>query len=151
MGNKAIGTETDPLVSVQYKILMSHKDFLDSLGEPASVYIRKLISAQISSHEVEISKLQEENRQLEAKLNINKAQIIELETTDQSKAVASQTREEVIGEALIRLKRSLDERNFPSMLKVNVELINKRLKGNGEPVTSDELKQLLSLEVECST
>jgi hypothetical protein len=126
MGNKPIGTETDPLVLVQYKILRSQKDFLDNLGGSSAASIRKLISAQMSGHEVEISKLQEENKQLEAKLNINKAKIIELDKTDQRKILASQTREELIREALVRLKSSLYDINFPSMLKVNVELINKR-------------------------
>jgi hypothetical protein len=45
MGNKPIGTETDPLVPVQHKILTSQKDFMDNLGESSSAFIRKLISA----------------------------------------------------------------------------------------------------------
>ncbi len=58
MGNKPVGTISDPLVLVQFKILKSQKEFLDSLGgRSASAFIRKLIDSQMDTHAAEITKL----------------------------------------------------------------------------------------------
>ncbi len=148
MGNKPIGTSSDPLVLVQFKILKSQKDFLDNLGDRvASGFIRKLIGAQMSGHEAEISKLKDEARQHEAHLNIIKAQISELEAVDQRKDAASQTREQLLEQAAWRIISGLHsikfkDRELMQIFKNNLEMINRTLGGNIEPVTSEELKTI---------
>ena len=147
MGNKPVGTKSDPLVLLQTKILKSQNDFLDKLGEPKSSYIRKLIDAQMSGHEAEISKLKDELRQHEAQSNIIKAQIKELEAADQRKQAASQTREQLLEQAARRIISSLHnsidfkDRELMQIFKTNLGMINRDLDGNGK-VTADELKTI---------
>jgi hypothetical protein len=107
----------------------------------------------MSGHEVEISKLQEVNRQLEFRININKANISELEATDQRKQAASQTRDGLIKKALNRLidpRRhfKFDDPRFQEMFRNNIVMINKDLDGNAETVTPEELKELILKKVE---
>lgn len=136
----------DRLIRINILVTEYQKEHLEKLGkQQASVYIRKLINAQMSGHEVEISKLEEENRQHEAHININKAQINQLKETDQRKQAAGQTREELIEEITQRLsdRKILDfsARDFLRVFNNNLEDANQVLNGNGEPITPEELKE----------
>lgn len=148
MGNKPIGTKSDPLVLVPFKILKSQKSFLDNLGEPASSFIRKLIASQMDTHETEITKLESEAREHEAHLNIIKSQIVELKATIQRKKAASNERAEFIEQIAQRLKRELTH-DYRGNWKVTVELqkyiknnifdANKKLNGSGECIQEKDV------------
>jgi restriction endonuclease Mrr len=152
MVNKRVSPSEDPLVHVDFLITKSQKRYLDDLGSSKrSAFIRKLIDAQINTnpYAAEEEKLKERIEQRDREQNIDKAQLIEFQAEKTKKQITSNTREELVADALIRLKGSIRERNFESILKVNLEMINKKLGGNGEPVTSAELKKLLGLKVVC--
>lgn len=148
MVNKRVTSKDNPLIPTLIQLPKSQKEFLDTLEESASSFIRKLIEAQMSGHEVEISKLKEENRQLEAKLNINFAQISELEAIDQRKEVAIQTREQLLEKAVERILSSLQvvdfkDRAFIQIFNTNIGIINRKLDGSSEPVNPKELKTVI--------
>lgn len=148
MVNKRVTSIDDPLIPTIIQLPRSQKDFLDTLDESASSFIRKLIGAQMSGHEVEISKLKDEARQHEAQLNIIKAQISELEGEDQRKEAASQTREQLLDQAAGRIISGLHsikfkDRELMQIFKNNLEMINRTLGSNGEPVTAEELKPII--------
>lgn len=138
----------DRLIRIDILVTECQKEHLENLGkQQASVYIRKLIGAQMSGHEVELSKLKEEARQHEAELNIIKAQISELEAVDQRKEVAGKTRELLLEQAAGRIISGLQylELNKPEinqMFKNNIVGINRTLGSNGEPVTAEELIEI---------
>jgi hypothetical protein len=148
MANKRASSKEDPLVQTIFHLTQSQKKFLDEeIGGSASAFIRKLIDAQMSGHEVEISKLRDEAKQHEAHLNIINAQISELEATDQRKQAASQTREQLLEEAAERLIKGAQvidfkDRDFVRIFKTNLEDMNRILKGNGEPIAYEELNTL---------
>ncbi len=152
MANKSVGTKADPLIPVYFKILQSQKDFLDNLGKrEASAYLRKLIDAQMSGHEAEISKLREELRQHEAHANIIKAQISELEATDQRKQAASQGREELINKQATGLLPALRVSGRISEHKKAIEFITKSIndKAKGKiSIKSEEIEQELRKQAE---
>lgn len=167
MGNKPIGTETNPLILVPFKILTSHKDFLVKQGN-ASAFIRKLIDAQMSSPEVRTSELEEIYKQKEAEFNIAKAQLSESKATAQQKQAASQGREEIIVKIARRLKSNLNRnhyrggwdvtKDFPKLLKTNVSDENRMpaiSNGGVEPIQEDEvlamIYKILEAEAEAET
>lgn len=147
MANKRVTSKENPLVQTIIYLPKSQKDFLDALDSSASAFIRKLIDAQMSSHEVEISQLKDELRQHEAHTNMIKAQIRELETVDKRKQAAGQTREQLLEKVTERLLKgnrdiAFKDRDFLRIFKTNLEDMNRILAGNGEPVTHEELKVL---------
>ncbi len=79
MVNKKVTDSNNPLVRVQYLILKSQKDYLDTLGGSASTYIRKLIEAQMSTREAEKRELIKEKTQHLAQVNIIDAQLKQLD------------------------------------------------------------------------
>jgi hypothetical protein len=147
MVNKRVTSKDDPLIPTIIQLPRSQKDFLDTLDESASSFIRKLIGAQMSGHEAEISQLKEEARQHEAHLNQIKAQISELEAVDMRKQAAGETREQLLEKVTDRfIKGNQDinfkDRDFVRIFKNNLEGMNRKIGSNGEPVTHEELKTL---------
>lgn len=138
MGNKPIGTQSDPLVIVQHKILRSQKEFLGKQGN-ASAYVRKLISTQMSDPEVGIDKEREAVGELEAIINVKKAKIADHDKAKALKRMATAGREEAIKEIASKLKGLLGHdfkgnpvfsRELQDYIKHNVINKNLELFGN---------------------
>lgn len=153
MANRTLSHPGDPTVSIHLKLPLSLKLAVDELGKKTGKstgeLFREWAASQVGSYEIELIKIEQEEIKAEFELKSIRAHKLELQTEVAKKQITSNTREELVAEALIRLKRSIRERNFESILKVNVEMINKKLGGNGESVTSAELKKLLGLKVVC--
>lgn len=70
----------EKLVRRNFIITEAQDDFLSTLGsQQASAYIRKILSTQMGGHDVEISEIKASIQEKEALLNIDKAQLAELE------------------------------------------------------------------------
>ena len=153
MANKKVTDSNNPLVDVHFKILRTEKDFLDNLGESASGFIRKLIDAQMSSHEVERAGTLEQLRQSEATTNLLKSRLSEFDELDRRKLAANKNHEQLIEDILghllgfTRVIRFKDT-DFIRMFNNNLRSANQLLNGNGEPITRDELEKRIILEAE---
>lgn len=151
MVNKRATPKEDPLVRVDILITQTQWDFLSSFGKSGrSKFIRGLINAQmnINPHAIEAAKLDEEKRVKEAELNIIDARIGRLKASDQRKQAAGKSRQlllDEISERIAKHNRIVDfkDRTFIRMFKTNVEDANRKLNGGAEPITPDELKELI--------
>jgi len=142
----------DRLIRICVLVTEFHKQHLEKLGkQQASVYIRKLIDAQTSGHEVEISKLKEELMDHDAQANIIKAQLSELEAADKRQQAASQTREELIVEQATGLLPALRGSHRISAHKKAVEFITKAISEKSKGTISikpEEIEQELRKQAE---
>jgi hypothetical protein len=107
----------------------------------------------LNPHAIETDRLEEENRLLEAQLNINKAQIDEYKAEVTKQQEASQTRGELLEKAAERLIKgtriiNFKDRGFNQMINNNLGDINRTLSGNGEPIAPEELKALVIKKAE---
>ncbi len=87
---------TQRLVNMHIQVTEGQKDFLDNLNEPASAFIRKMISVQMDGHTAELSRLREEKQQHEAALHIINAQISELEVETNRQQSLNETKEQLL-------------------------------------------------------
>ena len=145
------------------------KEFIEAIGKQhGSEYVRKLIAAQMDTHEAEVSILEEELRQHEVHTNLLQAKIRELKSSDMQKQAASQGREEIIVKIARRLKSNLNRnhykggwdvtKDFPKLLKTNVSDENRMpaiSNGGVEPIQEDEVMamiyKILEAEAEAET
>lgn len=153
MANKKVTDSNDPLVDVHFKITKSQKDFLDDLDKSSSAFIRQLIHSQMSSHEVELSKLREVLLHNEAEGNIIKSQIQELESEAMKQQLSTKGREELLDRQVSSLVNRYQELGLDDelkkVIKVRVSGINERLTGTGaEQVMESEFIEQLKQESE---
>ncbi len=154
MANRRVTATTDPLVVLHIYVPKSQKAFLDSLDGSASDFIRKLIESQMDGHEVEIARLEQEERQLEAQLNIVKAQLRELRAESDVQQNAIEMKENLINSQVDDLYVALKSvKGRLSKLKdgiaFRVKAMNQKLNGSGatvEPITIDEITQKLTIK-----
>ncbi len=152
MANKKVTSSDDPLVDAHFKISKSQKDFLDSLGESSSAFIRKLIAAQMDGFDVELSKLTAEEKDLEIKLKQVQAQKQQILDAINKKHTTIQGREELLEKQVTELLSSsigtqkrpcANLRTLKNPIKFRVEGINRKLNGNGaEPITEREFTEM---------
>jgi|GEM_PF-6908137 len=151
----------DRLIRICILVTEHQKEFLEGIGkQQGSVYIRKLIDAQILDHDVADDKLRAEIVELESKFNFKKAQLSESESTKKRKQASSQGRKEIIDTIATKLKQYL-RRDFrgnwvvtadlQKFIKNNVSDANRVLicpTGSGEPIQEQEVKDRILQIVE---
>lgn len=151
MVNNRVTSTDDPLIHATFLIKKSQKDFLDNLGKTGrSAFLRSLIDTQMNHdpHIIEKIKLEEENKQLEAKLNINKAQINEYIEESEKLKLTNKTREQLLNKAVERLLNysqviNFNDRQFNQLFKTNIEDINHFLGKTTQPITQEEFQELI--------
>lgn len=150
MGNRTLSHPGDPTVSIHLKLPLSLKIAVDELGKKTGKstgeLFREWATSQVGSYEIELVKIEQEELKAEFELKSIRAHKLELQAEVAKQQITNNTRDELVADALLRLKGSIRERNFESILKINIDTINKKLGSNREPVTTTELKELLGLK-----
>ncbi len=141
MANKSVGTTSDKLVPVQFKLLESQKRFLDSMGAPASAFVRKLIASQMEGHAPKLAELKKEWNQIKFNLHAKELQIAEHESLTAKMQLSTQGREESIAKHVAILFEDLRVHHRIKKLQIfirnNVTNINTRLAGSGAMLVTE--------------
>lgn len=160
MANKRL-SKNGASVVVTGRLSIEDNEILENLikttGKRKSELLRIGIQLLQDSSELEITKLEEEIIQIKLLLNSKEAKLARKKASVQQEQAVGQKREELIEKIVLKCSKGRNwspkkgpiwESEDMRFLKAHVELANRKLNGDGEPIQVKEMINMINQRIE---